>query len=1168
MLLATFFVALLGYIFATSPSVSAIEGTWQGDKLVFDDKTYEAVDNKDSLPDEIKASPHVYQFTDTTTNPNLVYFIYFASDVVDPQREGEATYIRYTLNPPNRYVNPFDKLTIALVPIAPSGDTATTDEPILTSSCTIGGIGWIVCPLMNGIAEVMDFVFERIRSFLAVQPITTSVDNPIYRIWMYSRDLANIAFIIGFMVIIYSYLVGGGFNGYEIRKILPRLVIAAVLINVSYILCAAAVDISNIAGYGVNQLFENVRDEVLPGSSTTADVNWTSVTTWVLAGGVGVGVLANVAPLATGGTLAAAGLWGLLSPFLVGGALLIMVTFFILAARQAIIVLLIAIAPLAFAAFILPNTEKWFERWRSLFFTMLIMFPAFGAVFGASQLAGEVLIRTATSIEQIILGLGVMVAPLAITPLLLRLGGGVLNRFGGIVNNPQKGIYDRYKSYNSERRQDFLATQNRLNAQRNDDGTLTGGRNFMRRAAYRKNLKNYNRKRLREADTGRAEGFYDDDDLGVETLRSRTGRQYARARGRGAQYTPTYQYGSAEIAEIKHDTGLLHNYTEARHGEHWQETLRHDPRRAGMQTATKLAAGRAKIDEDYMAAADESYLQQSLNGGTTARYAALRDARIQTSVSKGVGEANSSEIDAAGKLALSATIDNSPDLQAMKVRTYANEKRAETLENVFKKNAEANWSDLSRNDVDVQQLRVREMRAEDQAKLSEASFNKMAASIRSSGAAAPGLQPQNIQAARELKQLATDIIFEEKGTAAMTSQVQALGEQLYVDSAEGRRLNIRTQTAQDLLEGAKLNEAAIVQEWRTEKGSKDLKGENAALAASLRDADYTKRVKTQRTGAAKRQSDMEYASDVMAVDKKDNPTPQALELIEEAGGIEGEAGMTQAKATAFKTIVEAQNTGVANARMLLSRVDNHVLLGEGKDGLYADDILDQPTEKISAIGSTLAGRYHQESHIKLWQRMGELEITVNKELEAAEASQDEKAIATAKDRLGKVKDLQQQVMADKKKDPFGIGDKDKGDANVGTYENNVYKSTRERISTHLSASKLSTMDPDDLRLIFEMARAGKLNPAELEKVKTTYIEWQKDDNLKAMIEDKHRDLLDPIAELATNGGDVEAAFRDKMPNPDPPEDDPKYFDKWAYKFEVEKTPPRSDPENNESDTLF
>mgnify|MGYP000953552108 FL=1 len=774
MLLATFFVALLGYVFATTPTAYAADATWEGESLTYDGNTYAVVEPKDKAPALIRDSSAIYQYVDSSVTPNQAHFVYFAADSSDPRAEKEARYIRYTLNPPNDYSSPTIPEPIVVVPAV---DVGETDESAFSSSCTIDGIGYIVCPVMNGLAEVMDFVFERIRGFLTVQPITNSVDNPIYRVWQYSRDLANIAFIIGFMVIIYSYLVGGGFNGYEIRKILPRLAVAAILINVSYILCAAAVDISNIAGYGINQLFESVRDDVLPGSSGGGEVNWTSVTTWVLAGGVGVGVLANVLPGATLGSAAAAGLWGLLSPFLVGGALLIMVTFFILAARQAIIILLIAIAPLAFAAFILPNTEKWFERWRSLFFTMLIMFPAFGAVFGAAQLAGEVLIRTATSIEQVILGLGVMVAPLAITPLLLRLGGGVLNRFGGIVNNPQKGIYDRYKNYNNERRQDFLAKQRKINAERNADGTLTGGRNFMRRAAYRQDLKKYNRQRLRDANTEYANRFLEDNDDGYETLASRTRRQYAQARGRST-YTPSYRYGSAEISELKQDSNLLHGYTEARHDEHWQNVLQGDSRRLGMQTATRLAQGRAKIDEERMASDDESFLQQSLNAGVTPRYATLRDAKIQTTVNKGVAEINAAEIDAAAKVALQTTIDNSRELRTMKVRTFSDEKVAESIESRLKSNAQANWNYVSRVDANVQQLRLDEVRATDSAKRVEEQYNSLIENIRAKGGDAPGVLVDvqagvnNVGVANAIKSIKRDIDVEGQvqGSAKLIQQ--------------------------------------------------------------------------------------------------------------------------------------------------------------------------------------------------------------------------------------------------------------------------------------------------------------------------------------------------------------------------------------------------------------
>jgi hypothetical protein len=626
MLLATFIVACFGYIFLTASSVSAApDASWSGDDISYQGNTYAPTPADVTLPTDIPSGSSAYQFTDSSKTPNLVYFIFFSAGTDNPKSAKEATYIRYTLNPPNSYINPTDKKTITLTPTEDAAKPKTSDGA-LASSCTIDGIGWIVCPLMNGISEGMDFIYERIQGFLSVQPITTSVNNPIYRIWVYARDLANIGFIIGFLVIIYSYLVGGGFNGYEIRKILPRLVLAAVLINVSYIICAAAVDLSNIAGHGVNQLFENIRDNALPGSATTANVNWTSVTTWVLAGGAGTAAGAIVLPGVVGG--AVGGLWFLLAPFLLGAALLVMVTFIILAARQAIIIILIAIAPLAFAAYILPNTEKWFDKWRDLFFTMLVMFPAFGAVFGGAQLAGEVIIRTATSIEQIILGLGVMVAPLAITPLLLKLGGGVLNRLGGIVNNVNKGAYDRYKNYNRDRLAEHVAKNNARNAQMQATGSLRR-RNVMRRAAYRQNYKKYNRNRMREAYEGQANALYDDNDQGLETTRSAIRRQYARATG-GA-YDPSYKFGSAEVADVKHRTDELHQETEARHDQHWKERFDiqnshfdnalFDQRVRRLQHAdkAKLAEGRLETAWTEMQAGADPFQSAGIRGPTTQR---------------------------------------------------------------------------------------------------------------------------------------------------------------------------------------------------------------------------------------------------------------------------------------------------------------------------------------------------------------------------------------------------------------------------------------------------------------------------------------------------------------------------------------------------------------------
>ncbi|MBC7512033.1 hypothetical protein H7142_00015, partial [Candidatus Saccharibacteria bacterium] len=1051
---------------------------------------------------DVKKSPAIYRSTDSSVDPTLVYFIYFSDSTTDAKDEKEATYIRYTLNPPNRYINPTGKKTITLTPanIAPD-----TEDGAITDTCTLDGIGWIVCPVMQGLAEGMDFVFERIRGFLTVQPITTSVDNPIYRIWTYSRDLANIAFVIGFMVIIYSYLVGGGFNGYEIRKILPRLVFAAVLINISYLICAAAVDVSNIAGYGVNQLFENVRDEVLPGSSAgpTADVNWTSVTGVVLAGGVGVGAGVSLLPgVAGGGAVAggvATGLWYLLAPFLFGAALLIMVTFFILAARQAIIIILIAIAPLAFAAFILPNTEKWFERWRSLFFTMLIMFPAFGAVFGGAQLAGEVIIRTATSIEQIILGLGVMVAPLAITPLLLKLGGGVLNRFGGVINNPRKGLYDRYKNYNQDRLGEQRASAQKVNA------NLLANGGFSRRQFVRKRAaQNYAKKSYRD------EQKKQDEESAVNSWHNQTGRYgYSNPDTRGdvrSRITGRPINGYGNLDTYKRDNKLDHDATEAHHEKSWQSLVANDPARQAIQSHTRMDQRLAKITEDGMSNADDRKIATSIN--EDAAYAGYRATQVQGSVDKGVADIHTAAVESAGKLALSQTVTADRNLRKTKVETFVNEKKADTIDNTLKQNAEANWSNLSKNDVGVQKLRLKETQATDQAKRAEASFNKLIADAKANGSRAQSVDSTNRAIAGSIQTLGNQIVHEEKATAALNTISSSNAEALYVKSNEGKSLNVKSQISQDTLEYTKADETARIQEWRTKKGAKGLTGQDAVLAAALNAADYEKRVEAQRAGAAKRQSDIEYAVDVKDLD---DVTGLPTDWAKRAGGIEGEAGITQARATAFQAIVEAQNKGVAAATMLLSRTENDDLLGAGPEGLAAPDILDRPSEQISAIGSTIAGRMHQKSHIRLWEQMGKLQRDAEK-LVADATNPNE--LTDAKEKLGKVKDLQQQVMGDKKRTPFGAGDYDQGQLVVGEYDGNIYDSTRKRIMTHMSGKRLAEMDPDDMRLIFEMAREGQLDQGHMAKIAKAYQEWQTDDNLKSSLEDKHRFMLEPLKQYA------------------------------------------------------
>ena len=57
--------------------------------------------------------------------------------------------------------------------------------------------------------------------------------------------------------------------------------------NVSYIVCSLAIDISNLLGYGLQGIFINIRNSLVGLEGNTWEVtSWESVTSFVLAGSV------------------------------------------------------------------------------------------------------------------------------------------------------------------------------------------------------------------------------------------------------------------------------------------------------------------------------------------------------------------------------------------------------------------------------------------------------------------------------------------------------------------------------------------------------------------------------------------------------------------------------------------------------------------------------------------------------------------------------------------------------------------------------------------------------------------------------------------------------------------------------------------------------------------
>lgn len=340
------------------------------------------------------------------------------------------------------------------------------------SSCAIDGVGWILCPVMNFVGFITDASYEAIELLLNTPAslFDTSQDTgqATRQVWSIMRNIANVSFVIGFIIIIYSQITSIGISNYGVKKLLPKLIIAAILVNLSFFICAIAVDISNILGQTIKGLVDSVSNSItVPDKNIGAGTTlWTNII-----GGV-------IATATAGAVISYLGV-SVLFPVLIAALVAVVTVVVVLVLRQALIILMVVVSPLAFVALLLPNTETWFKKWRSLFFVLLLMFPAVALIFGVSALAGKIVMLSSDNVLVQIAGAGITIIPLFITPVLMKTAGGVLNRFAGIVNNADKGIFDNMKN-RAKKYRDTRQAQRGIQAM--TGGRVFGGGQFRRRA--------------------------------------------------------------------------------------------------------------------------------------------------------------------------------------------------------------------------------------------------------------------------------------------------------------------------------------------------------------------------------------------------------------------------------------------------------------------------------------------------------------------------------------------------------------------------------------------------------------------------------------------------------------------------------------------------------------
>lgn len=308
-------------------------------------------------------------------------------------------------------------------------------EEMAKNKCfsSAGALGWVACPIMQKINETLKNIYSNmVEPFLTINADLLNGDSGTYAAWTAFQNIANVIFIILLLVVILSQATGVGVSNYGIKKMLPKLILSAILINLSFIICQLAVDISNILGTSLNSLLSNIAagvDARYTGSSQLFDGILATLTSVI---GIGGGaVLVHIA--LDGGMITA-----ILIPLLLGliTAVIAVIFFFILlGVRKAGVVIFVAIAPVAFACYILPNTKILFDKWLKIFKGLLIIYPLAGLLIGGGSLASAILLQSPTDGVSgfliYLIALLLMVVPFFLLPSMIK---GSMNVMGNLGN--------------------------------------------------------------------------------------------------------------------------------------------------------------------------------------------------------------------------------------------------------------------------------------------------------------------------------------------------------------------------------------------------------------------------------------------------------------------------------------------------------------------------------------------------------------------------------------------------------------------------------------------------------------------------------------------------------------------------------------------------------------
>jgi len=234
-------------------------------------------------------------------------------------------------------------------------------------------VGGIVALFIRAIASILIVL---VNVLMSVAAYSDFIHAPaVEKGWVVVRDLCNMFFVVILLIIAFATILGQ--EEYGAKKMLPKLIMAAVLINFSKLICGLMIDISNV----VMLTFVNAFSAI--GAGNLLDLLGISDVTKI--------AVASDSSAVTFGTIVSAYIFGLI--YVIIATVVVASMLGMLVIRLVMIWILVVLSPLAFFLQAVPGASKYSGQWWSKWTSNLLVGPviafflwlSFAALQGATS---------------------------------------------------------------------------------------------------------------------------------------------------------------------------------------------------------------------------------------------------------------------------------------------------------------------------------------------------------------------------------------------------------------------------------------------------------------------------------------------------------------------------------------------------------------------------------------------------------------------------------------------------------------------------------------------------------------------------------------------------------------------------------------------------------------